>query len=61
VHGPTLYVWSTEDDALGPVAARATEEHVTGPYRLVVLEGVDHWIPEREPERLAEAILEHLA
>jgi len=58
---PTLYVWSTEDDALGPVAAELTASYVDAPYRFVVLEGVDHWIPEREPERLAEAILEHLA
>jgi pimeloyl-ACP methyl ester carboxylesterase len=57
---PTLYVWSTEDDALGPVAAELTAEHVTGPYRFVVLDGVDHWIPEREPERLAARILERV-
>jgi pimeloyl-ACP methyl ester carboxylesterase len=57
---PTLHVWSTEDAALGPVATELTADHVTGPYRLVVLDGVDHWIPEREPARLASAIVEHL-
>jgi pimeloyl-ACP methyl ester carboxylesterase len=58
---PTLYVWSTEDRALGRAAAEATADHVAAPYRFVVLDGVSHWIPEQEPERLAALILEHLA
>ena len=57
---PTLHVWSTEDPALGPVATRSTAEHASGPYRLEVFEGVDHWIPEREPERLGALIVEHV-
>ena len=57
---PTLHVWSTEDPALGRVATELTAEQATGPYRLVVLEGVDHWIPEREPERLGALIVEHV-
>jgi pimeloyl-ACP methyl ester carboxylesterase len=57
---PTLHVWSTEDPALGRVATELTAEHVTGPYRLEIFEGVDHWIPEREPERLGALILEHV-
>jgi pimeloyl-ACP methyl ester carboxylesterase len=57
---PTLFVWSTEDAALGRAGAELTEQHVDAPYRFVVLEGVDHWIPEREPERLAALILEHV-
>jgi pimeloyl-ACP methyl ester carboxylesterase len=53
---PTTYVWSTRDAALGRTAAEGTGAHVAGPYRFVVLEGVSHWIPEREPERAAAAI-----
>ena len=41
-------------------SSQLTERHATGPYRLEVLDGVDHWVPEREPERLAALILEHL-
>ena len=58
---PTLYVWSDQDAALGPEGAHATGQFVTGPYRFVVLEGIDHWIPERAPERFNEELLAHLA
>jgi pimeloyl-ACP methyl ester carboxylesterase len=57
---PTLYVWSTEDEALGRAAAEWTAEHVSAPYRFVVLEGVSHWIPEDRPDELAGLILEHV-
>lgn len=57
---PTLYIWSDNDPAIGEAAARATEQHVTGPYRFVVFEGVDHWIQERAPERFNEELLAHL-
>jgi pimeloyl-ACP methyl ester carboxylesterase len=58
---PTLYVWSTDDPALGPEGAYATEKHVTGPYTFVVLEGIGHWIPELAAERFTTELLEHLA
>jgi pimeloyl-ACP methyl ester carboxylesterase len=58
---PTLYVWSDEDLALGPVAAHATASYVTGPYRFEVLRGVSHWVPEEAPDQLATWLLEHLA
>ena len=31
------------------------------PYRFVELEGVDHWIQERAPDRVNEELLAHLA
>jgi len=58
---PTLYVWSDEDIALGRLAAEATVEWVTGPYRFEVLSGVSHWIPETAPAELNRLLLEHLA
>ena len=57
---PTLFVWSTDDAALGPDAARWTEEYVAGPYRFEVLEGIGHWIAETAPDRLNALLLEHL-
>jgi pimeloyl-ACP methyl ester carboxylesterase len=57
---PTLYVWSTEDPALGPAAATATGACVDGPYRFEVLEGVSHWVPEHAADRLGELLLAHL-
>ena len=58
---PTLFVWSTDDPALGREGAEWTVECVEGPYRFEVLEGVSHWIPEHDPDRLNALLLEHLA
>jgi pimeloyl-ACP methyl ester carboxylesterase len=58
---PTLFVWSTEDPAISREAAEGCSRYVTGPFRFEVLEGVDHWIPELEPEALNRLLLEHLA
>lgn len=57
---PTLYVWSTEDIALGSTAALGTEAWVAGPYRFEMIEDVSHWVPEEAPELLAGLLLEHL-
>lgn len=57
---PTLYVWSTQDIAFGPVAAHETRQWAVGPYRFETLEGVSHWIPEEAPEPLNRLLLEHL-
>lgn len=58
---PVLFIWSTEDVALGPASAYGTERHVAGPYRLEVIEGVDHWLPEHATARVNELLLEHLS
>jgi pimeloyl-ACP methyl ester carboxylesterase len=58
---PALYVWSDGDPAIGRAGAEATADHVTGPYRFVVLEGVDHWIPEHAADRVNELLLSHVA
>ena len=60
ISSPTLFVWSTDDVALGRVAAEATRNWVTGPYRFEVLEGVSHWIPEVAADGLGRLVLEHL-
>jgi pimeloyl-ACP methyl ester carboxylesterase len=57
---PTMYVWSTDDIALGRWAAEATAGHVAGPYRFEVFEGVNHWIPDVGADRLNPLLLEHV-
>lgn len=57
---PTLYVWSDDDIALGPVAARLTERFVTGPYTFETLHGVSHWIPEEASEQVDALLGAHL-
>lgn len=54
---PTTYVWSDRDIAIGRTAAAACAAHVTGDYRFVELTGVSHWIPDRAPAPLADAIV----
>ena len=56
---PTLHVWSSGDVFLGRTATERTRDFVTGPYRLEVLEGVPHWIPELAAERTAELVVAH--
>jgi pimeloyl-ACP methyl ester carboxylesterase len=58
---PTMYVWSTDDPALGREAAEATAAHVDGPFRFEVIEGVGHWIPEEAADTLNGLLLSHLA
>lgn len=57
---PTLYVWSTEDSAVGSRAAEATADYVAGEYRFEVLEGISHWMSEEAPERVNELLLAHI-
>jgi pimeloyl-ACP methyl ester carboxylesterase len=57
---PTLYVWSTGDVALGRKAAELTERYVSGPYRLEILDGVPHWIPEEAPETVVRLVLDQV-
>jgi pimeloyl-ACP methyl ester carboxylesterase len=60
VRVPTLHVWSTGDTFLGRAATEATARHVEGPYRLEILEGVSHWIPELTADRVAELVTAHV-
>ncbi len=58
---PTMFVWSTEDEALGREGAELTEKYIEGPYRFEILEGVSHWIPEEAADQLNELLREHFA
>jgi pimeloyl-ACP methyl ester carboxylesterase len=60
VRVPTLHVWSTGDTFLGRAGIDATAQFVDAPYRLEVLEGVSHWIPELAADRVAELVIEHV-
>src|SRR5207302_9197584 len=58
---PTMFVWSTNDIALGREGAEDTVNYVKGPYRFEVLEGVSHWVPEEAAGELDRLLLEHLS
>jgi len=57
---PTLFVWSTDDPALGRDGAEWTAEHVAAPYRFVVIEGGPHWLPETHAGELNRLLLDHI-
>lgn len=57
VRVPVTHVWSDGDVALVRRGADLCEQYVDAPYRLEVLSGVSHWIPDAAPERLAAIIL----
>jgi pimeloyl-ACP methyl ester carboxylesterase len=58
---PTLYVWSDGDTALMPKSAHNTAQYVDGEYRFEILSGVSHWIPDEQPDQLADLLLEWFA
>jgi pimeloyl-ACP methyl ester carboxylesterase len=58
---PTLYVWSDRDIALLPKSAHDTARYVTGEYRFEILPGVSHWIPDEQPDKLADLLLDWFA
>ena len=60
VRVPTLLVWSDGDVAVGRASVDACGKYVQAPYRLEVLQGVSHWIPDEAPAELAALLLPHL-
>jgi pimeloyl-ACP methyl ester carboxylesterase len=60
VRVPTLHVWGDGDAFLGRAAIEASAEFVAAPYRLEVLEGVNHWIPELAADRLGDLLIAHV-
>ena len=60
VRVPTLHMWSTGDAFLSRAGIDATADFVDAPYRLEVLEGVSHWIPELAPDVVADLVTAHV-
>lgn len=58
---PTMYVWGTEDVAVGSTAALATENYVEGPYQFVMLEELSHWMCEEAGSLISDVLLAHLS
>ena len=61
IETPTMYIWSTEDTALGRQGAELTSRFVSGEYRYEVFEGVNHWITEIAAEQLNTVMLDFLS
>lgn len=57
---PTLFIASTKDPFVAPYGVERTHNWVTGPYRLEVLDGVGHNVPEEAAAATSELLLSHL-
>ncbi|GAB4585790.1 alpha/beta fold hydrolase [Nocardia sp. IFM 10818] len=56
---PVLQVWSDSDTAVHSTGVKLTRRFADGPYRLEVLPGVSHWIPEEAPGPVSRLLVEH--
>jgi pimeloyl-ACP methyl ester carboxylesterase len=54
---PTTHVWSTDEQFLVRAGAERCGQYVDAPYRLEVLEGLDHWLPDKHPDEVARIVL----
>ena len=57
VSAPTVLVWGDQDPALGRLQAETTAEHMTGDYRLEVLEGAGHWLQFERPGEVGRTLV----
>ena len=57
---PALYIWGSQDLALGETAAIDTARYMSGPYHFKKLEGRSHWLLEEVPDQVSELVLEHI-
>ena len=58
---PTMFIWSTGDEFLGPDPAHLTGDFVTAGYRFEIIADVDHWVPERAAAIVNPLLLDFLA
>lgn len=58
VSTPTLFVWSERDKYILESAARRSGRYVSGHYRLEVLRGASHWMPDQHPGEVTDLLLD---
>jgi len=61
VAAPTVLLWGDHDPALGRLQAEGTAEHVSGDYKLEVLEGAGHWLQFERPTEVAHCLMQGLS
>lgn len=58
---PSMFVWSTDDEPLGPDPAYRTAGLYRETLRFEVLSGVNHWVPNIAPQDTTDLLLQFLA
>lgn len=57
---PVLLIYGTKDHAFADSVWQDSAKYCSGPFKLVPLEGMGHWVPEEAPEEVNRLILEYL-
>ena len=60
VRAPVLQIHGEQDPAVLPTTARASQQHVVGPYHQVMVPGVGHFPQEEQPQSVTETVLRWL-
>jgi len=58
ITAPTVLLWGDQDPALGRLQAENTARHMTGDYRLEVLEGAGHWLQFERPDEVCRSLVQ---
>lgn len=58
---PTLFIWPPRAGNVSRETAEANARYVEGPYRFEILEGARNFALQKEPEKVTQLLLEHLA
>src|SRR5260370_24170770 len=58
---PTLHLHGAMDPCVPTRSAQASARYVDGPYRLRLLEGAGHFLPEEQPHKFDSALHTWLA
>ncbi|MCP4749958.1 MAG: alpha/beta hydrolase [Proteobacteria bacterium] len=61
VEMPTLYIWPPGAANVSRQTAEANANYAKGPYRFEVVEGARNFALQKQPERITQLLLEHLA
>jgi pimeloyl-ACP methyl ester carboxylesterase len=58
---PTMFIWPPGAGNVSQETAEANARYVEGPYRFEILEGARNFALQKEPEKITQLLLEHLA
>jgi pimeloyl-ACP methyl ester carboxylesterase len=58
VGAPTVLLWGDQDPALGRLQAEGTAKHMTGEFKLEVLEGAGHWLQFERPAEVNRSLVD---
>jgi len=60
ISAPTLVLWGERDPWLGASLLKGIERYFTGSLRVQRLPDSSHWVPDEQPERVAQELLNFL-